>query len=148
MSTSARRTLELAMSESAWTATVIGTDTQRGLARTFGWTCIHVNDSRKEVVDRRTGEAKLVGDKDAAGLPDWRLLRDRSIDVELKKQRGKLTTRQREILALIWHAGCEAYVWQPSDYGEAAYVLSTRDWNAHRGRAASRLNLERHGVLK
>jgi hypothetical protein len=144
--TAARRTLDLATSEAQWAATIIGTDKLRGLARTLGWTCIHVNDSRKEVVDPDTGERKLVGDKDAAGLPDWLLLRDRQIWIELKKEQGKLNDAQREILRRIFWAGGEAYVLRPSDYRTAEIALSVRQPGSI-GKTLSYKNLKREGVL-
>jgi hypothetical protein len=143
----ARRVLDLAMSEAQWAATVIGTDKLRGLARTLGWTCLHVSDSRKEVIGPGTGERKLVGDSDAAGLPDWLLLRDRQVWLELKKERGKLSVQQQNILWRIHKAGGEAYVLRPCDYSTALALLGVQHQDAATLLALSRDNLTREGVL-
>ena len=122
----ARHVLDQAMSEAAWTATVIGTERKPGLARTLGWTCLHVADSRKEVVVRRTGERRLVGDTEAAGLPDWLLIRDRVLFVELKRQKGKLRPAQTSVLGDLARAGAYVYVWRPSDWEAVQRVLTAR----------------------
>jgi hypothetical protein len=145
----ARRVLDQALTEDQWTATIIGTDTIPGLARTLGWVCLHHHDTRREVVNPRTGERTLIGDKDAAGLPDWLLIRDRLIWVELKAEGNGPNPEQRRILRLIFDAGGEAYVWRPSDYEEAERILLQRYgprwelalWDV------SQANLRRAGVL-
>jgi len=119
MAGGARQALDQAMSEADWQRTVVD------LARTLGWTTLHVADSRKEVVDRRTREHRLVGDCDASGLPDWLLIRDRVL-FELKRQDGHLSTRQREVLDALDEAGAEWFVWRPADYDEAIQVLAKR----------------------
>jgi hypothetical protein len=131
MTNPARRKIDLAMSEAEWTTTVIGTERDRGLARTLGWTCLHVNDSRREVVDR-LGNHQIVGDADAAGLPDWILLRERIVWVELKRERGTMRPTQTAIIAAIRKAGGEAYVWRPSDWPEVVLALTGR-WRGGRG---------------
>lgn len=116
----ARRTLDLAMSETLWQATVVD------LAIMLGWTCLHHNDSRREVVNQSTGERKLVGDRDAAGLPDWLFLRERIVFAELKREQGKTTPQQDAVIAAIRRAGGEAWVWRPSDWPEVVLALRGR----------------------
>lgn len=115
-----RQVLDQAMSEADWQSTIVD------LAQTLGWMALHVADSRKEVVNRRTRERHLVGDREAAGLPDWLLIRDRVLFVELKRQDGQLSIRQREVIAALDKAGAEWFVWRPSDYDEAVQVLTER----------------------
>jgi hypothetical protein len=151
MTPPARRVLDQALTEDQWAATLIGTDQTPGLARTLGWTCLHHHDSRREVTETRPDGCKvrrLVGDTDAAGLPDWLLLRERIVWVELKAQGKGPTPVQREVLRLIFAAGGEAYLWRPGDYAEAQRVLLTHDappkpyrWDV------SYPNLQRAGVL-
>lgn len=120
MTTPARALLNRAMSEAQWQATVID------LARTLGWACLHINDSRKEIVDHATHQRRLVGDRDAAGLPDWLLVRERVVWAELKRQTGVTSARQREVLGALERAGSEVYVWRPSDWPEVERVLRKR----------------------
>jgi hypothetical protein len=120
MAGAARQALDQAMGEADWQRTIVD------LARTLGWMALHVADSRKEVVDRRTRQRCLVGDRDAAGLPDWLFIRDRVLFVELKRQDGQLSARQREVLNALEEAGAEWFVWRPADYDEAIQVLTER----------------------
>ncbi len=115
-----RQALDQAMGEADWQRTVVD------LARTLGWLALHVADSRKEVMNHRTRERRLVGDRDAAGLPDWLLIRDRVLFVELKRQDGQLSARQCEVLDALDEAGAEWFVWRPADYHQAVQVLSER----------------------
>jgi len=103
MSTS-RRTLDLAMSEAQWQATVLD------LAKRLGWDWYHTHDSRRSL----------------PGFPDLVLLRERVIFAELKTMRGRLSNFQ-----LGWHrglrnAGAEVYVWRPSDWDEVEQTLRSR----------------------
>lgn len=121
MGSPARRALDAAISEADWSKTVID------LARTLGWLCLHIHDSRKEVVGR-DGTRQLVGDRDAAGLLDWLLIRDRVIFLELKTSKGRLRPAQTEVFEALLDAGAEAYIWRPEHFDEAVRVLTDRVW--------------------
>jgi hypothetical protein len=83
---------------------------KKGLANVLGWTHYHTLRSRGS----------------APGFPDRTLWRDRVIFVELKREGGKPSDRQREILTGIARAGGECYLWRPSDLDEIATVLAKR----------------------
>lgn len=123
----ARRTLDLAMSEAQWQATV--TD----LALTLHWIALHHHDSRRQVGTTRDGKPILVGDRDAAGMPDWLFIRERHFFAELKAEGSKPTARQQHILDGLRRAGAETYLWQPSDWPEVVTALTGR-WRGGRGR--------------
>ena len=53
------------------------------------------------------------------GLPDLMFLREgtgQMFWVEVKKEKGKLTERQKEVLEALEAADQEVYVWRPSDW--------------------------------
>lgn len=102
--TSARRTLDLAMSEAQWQATVLD------LAHTLSWLTYHTHDSRRSPF----------------GFPDLVMVRDRVIFAELKAQRGTLTDDQWSWLATLRSAGAEMYVWRPRDWDEVERTLTRR----------------------
>src|SRR5690606_33814887 len=56
-------------------------------------------------------------DRSPAGFPDCVIVtRDsRLIFAELKREGKQPTTAQREWLAALEEAGCEVYIWRPSD---------------------------------
>lgn len=56
-------------------------DTFLGAARINGWTCAHFRPARTEHGWRTAVQA------DGAGFPDWVLVRERVIFVELKRQK-------------------------------------------------------------
>jgi hypothetical protein len=99
--TTARRTLDLAMTEAQWQTVVLD------LARTLGWMTYHTHDSRRS----------------NPGFPDLVLVRDRVIFAELKTERGKLTDDQWSWLATLRAAGAEMWVWRPSDYPSVERIL-------------------------
>jgi hypothetical protein len=83
------------------------------LAQQLGWRVYHTHDSRRS----------------AEGFPDLVLVRDRVVFAELKREPRvavPVTAEQREWLAAIDGAGCEAYLWRPSDLDDVARVLSRR----------------------
>jgi VRR-NUC domain len=95
------------------------------LAERLGWRVSHFNDSRREVVDRRSGERKLVGDKSAKGFPDLVMARaPRLVIAELKAEKGKLSSSQEEWLEdLRAIPGVEVYVWYPYAWDVVERVL-------------------------
>jgi len=106
--------------------------------RLRGWIIRHVSDSRKEVVDKR-GNHSLVGDTDAADVPDWLLVRRAAANrtgrvafVELKgwQRRGKywregeLSLGQAAFIEEIRAAGGEAHAFWPEDRAEIERLFS------------------------
>lgn len=84
----------LSASEAEWQSFVIG------YAKLRGWWVMHI--------------LRPIGTQ--AGWPDLTLLRGReAIFAELKKEGGKLTQIQREVLSRLEVAGQRVYVWRPSD---------------------------------
>lgn len=74
----------------------------RELAEAKGWLVAHFSDSRREVVNRRTGERRLVGDSGAKGFPDLVMARrGRIVFVELKASKGRLSSEQKEWLVAL-----------------------------------------------
>lgn len=108
MVTTARRTLDLAMSETQWQATVID------LARTLGWDYYHTHDSRRS----------------PAGFPDLLLVRDRIIFAELKSQVGRVYMAQDLWLNRLRQGGAEVYLWRPSHWPEVQQILTRREGRA------------------
>lgn len=100
------------------------------LARLFGWRVMHVNDSRREVVDRRRGISFLVGDEDAKGWPDLVLAHPRWHVVavrELKTNKGRVDPKQREWVELLTACGIDAAIWRPRHWDELIVpFLTTR----------------------
>ncbi len=99
---SARRVLDLAMSETYWQ------DLVRDLARTLGYITYHTHDSKRS----------------NSGFPDLVLVgRKQVIFAELKAEHGKLTQAQALWQAAVLGAGAKAYVCRPSDYPEVEQLL-------------------------
>jgi hypothetical protein len=112
-------------------------------AEYHGWRTAHFNDSRREVVDRRTGERKLIGDKDAKGFPDRIFARKgRIVIAELKAEKGRLSGEQKEWLEALGSPGGDpdpvgvlalelrglfprvwVACWRPSQWSEIEQVL-------------------------
>jgi hypothetical protein len=122
MTTAARRQIDLAMSETDWQTTV--TD----LALTLHWLALHHHDSRRQVGTTLDGRPILVGDKDAAGLPDWLFIRERLFFAELKAEGKEPSAAQRQVLDALRKADAEVYVWHPSDWPEVQVALTGRRW--------------------
>jgi hypothetical protein len=103
------------------------------LAVRYGWMVAHFGDSRREVVDRRTGERKLIGDRQASGYPDLTLVRDgRLILAELKSQDGRVRPEQERWLFQLsqLEETCgeyvEVHVWRPRDWPQIENALKRR----------------------
>lgn len=70
-------------------------------ARLNGWMHYHTHDSRRS----------------PEGFPDLVLVRPPEIVyVELKSEKGKLTTRQQVWIGALEACGQETFVWRPSDW--------------------------------
>jgi hypothetical protein len=68
-------------------------------AHCLGWRTAHWHDSRREVT-RASGQRLVIGDKDSTGFPDIvAVRRGRLLIAELKSERGRLSTAQKEWLA-------------------------------------------------
>ena len=93
--------------EKEWDAFLFGAG--KGVATTLGWVSYHTLRSKGS----------------AAGFPDRIAWRDRLIAVELKTETNTPSERQVAFLSGMAAAGCECYLWRPSDYSEACNVLGT-----------------------
>jgi hypothetical protein len=107
------------LSEADWQTQVLE------LAALYRWTVLHVGDARREVVDHDGGR-HLVGDAQAAGLPDLLLIRDRILWRELKTDRGPIRPAQRRILEQLRAAGADAGIWRPRDVDRVVAELRRR----------------------
>ena len=58
-----------------------------------------------------------------AGELDLRLVRERVVWAELKRESGKTTKKQEEAITTLRVAGQEVYVWRPSSWIEIEQVL-------------------------
>lgn len=96
--------------EHDFTEQVIGTKARPGIVRVLGWEQYHVFYSKRS----------------AKGWPDWMLVRDRLVALELKTMQGKVSAEQKQWIAKLLAAGVEAYVIRPSDLDDLACVLAAR----------------------
>lgn len=92
------------LTEKEWAAQVVE------LAQLLGWSRYHTYRSTKS----------------PAGWPDEALVRDRLVLAELKRQDGRLSTRQIDWLNKLAAADVEVYLWKPDDLDEIATVLDKR----------------------
>lgn len=92
-----------------------------GLATLYRWRVAHFNDSRRQV---RPGV--FVGDKDAAGVPDLLISRERAVFAELKQDGGRPSVVQVAWLDALVRARVECYLWTPADLQEIQKTLARR----------------------
>jgi hypothetical protein len=85
------------------------------LARMSGWQVFAIPDSRRATM---------------AGYPDltmFRAMDRRIIFAELKREKGRLSLAQDEVLGqlkeIARNGGCEVYVWRPSDWPDIVKSL-------------------------
>lgn len=117
--------------EAEWTTQIVGTQRSPGLARQLGWWPYHTLRSKGS----------------QPGYPDWTLLRERHVYLELKTEarESKLSDAQRDVARRLVKAGCELYVARPTDLDDLTLVLGARrpvgrDWpRAEVAEAAARL---------
>lgn len=106
------------LSEKEFTQMVVGTNSNPGVARTFGYRVYHTLRSKGS----------------QPGFPDWTLARDRIVFLELKTEIGRVSPAQREWLDALNTAGVEAYVVRPRHFDEIVCVLRARGplgtWNS------------------
>lgn len=86
-------------------------ETKKGLATMTGWTLVYHT---------------YRSPRSPAGFPDWVLVRERVIYVELKREKGKPSAEQVVWLDGLARAGAEVYLWKPSDLAEIGTILSRR----------------------
>ena len=127
--TTARETIDAAMTEAEWQAQITGWAEKRG------WWWRHVPDSRR--VNAHWPDLELVRVKDGNGRPlPWQFVTDliRDVDaslfdvqfafIEVKRQSGKPTPGQETMIALLdLLPGVWAMVARPSDWPEVEQRL-------------------------
>lgn len=99
------------LTEKDWQQQLVGTKGNPGVARTLGWRCYHTLRSRGS----------------EPGYPDWTLVRERVVFLELKTEAGKVSPAQKVWLSALMNAGAEVYIARPFDLDQIGRVL------AHRG---------------
>jgi len=99
------------LTEKEWSDQLVGTAGKPGLARTLGWgPCYHTLRSKGS----------------ASGFPDWVLVRERVVYLELKTETGKVSEAQTEWIRVLYEADAEVWVVRPSHLEEIAKVLAAR----------------------
>jgi len=106
------------MSEKEWSDQLVGTAGKPGLARQLGW---------------HTAYHTLRSKGSASGFPDWVLVRERVVFLELKTETGKVSEAQAEWIAKLFLAGAEVYVVRPRHLEEIATVLQFRGQSSELG---------------
>lgn len=100
------------LTEKEWSDQLVGTEGKPGLARTLGWgPCYHTLRSKGSV----------------SGFPDWVLVRERVVFLELKTETGKVSDSQRVWIQAMHRGGAEVYVVRPRHLEEIAAVLTYRN---------------------
>lgn len=122
------------LDEKDFTALVIGTPSHPGVARHFHWKPYHTLRSKGS----------------QPGFPDWTLVRDRIVFLELKTETGKVSDHQIGWLAALFEAGVEAYVVRPRHFDQITCVLRAKGpphtWpvEARQARGALLVELDRY----
>lgn len=99
------------LSEKEWSQQLVGTPAKPGLARTLGWTtCYHTLRSKGS----------------ASGFPDWVIVRERVIFLELKKEKGHVSDAQAHWVKKLFHADAEVYIVRPRHLEEIGHVLQRK----------------------
>lgn len=80
------------------------------LARTLGFRLYHTFDSRRS----------------QPGFPDLIALRERPVALELKREKGDPTDKQREWIRALTKAGVEVYIARPRHLDQLGLILSAR----------------------
>ena len=123
-----------AMDEKEFTQLVVGTNSNPGVARIFGYRVYHTLRSKGS----------------QPGFPDWTLARERVVFLELKTETGKVSDSQKEWLTALNHAAVEAYVVRPHLFDAITVVLRAKGpvgtWGAdvREARGALLLELDKH----
>jgi hypothetical protein len=83
-----------------------------------GWRVAHFRPARTATGWRTPVQA------DGAGFPDLIAVRaDRIVSIEVKAERGRVSSEQDDWLAALTEAGVKCYVAYPADWDEIAEVL-------------------------
>ncbi len=99
------------------------------LLRLLGYRCYHTHDSRRS----------------QPGFPDLVAIRDRVVYLELKREEGVVSEKQREWIAALHRAGAEVYVARPRHFDHLAAVLGPRGTVKYgEARGHLLLELDRH----
>lgn len=94
---------------------VVGSKSKPGLARMLGWSAYHT----------------LRSQGSEPGFPDWCLVRERVLWIELKREKGVLSDAQVRWLRALRKARAEVYVVRPRHLEAIAKVLQLRLAPAH-----------------
>lgn len=89
---------------------IVGSKTKPGLARMLGWKAYHT----------------LRSQGSESGYPDWTLIRERVVWLELKREKGVVSDTQAEWITALLKAGAEVYVVRPRHLEAIAHVLQHR----------------------
>lgn len=90
------------------------------LAKILSWKTMHV---RRSIASYNKGWTTATSVK---GWPDavmWSEAQQRLIFVEFKKESGRLTVEQKDVIRSLLAAGQEVFVWRPSQLEEIKNVL-------------------------
>ena len=100
----------------------------------LGWLAYHTFDSRRS----------------PAGFPDWVLVRERIIYLELKREKKAPTDKQKVWLKRLLAAGAEVYVPQPHHLEQLALILACRGdpWSKAMGPALEAAALMRAELVE
>ena len=112
------------LSETAWQQQV------EQLAAMLGWCWMHVTPARVPGRTITPTALNLDGVGTSRGWPDhtfWHPAWGRVIYVEFKKEKGKTTPEQDRVHASLRAAGCEVFVWRPSDLPDVQVELRLRE---------------------
>jgi hypothetical protein len=97
--------------EHQFTEQVIGTKNKPGIARQVGFRVYHTYRSKRS----------------EPGWPDWALVRERFITLELKTSSGKVSDAQKAWGRDLISGGVEFYIPRPADLDLLALILSSRE---------------------
>lgn len=109
------------MSEDELLTVILGTKKKPGLAPMYGWKSFHARPAQA-----KSGNWITPVQGDGKGFFDLVLVRDRILFVELKSQKGKLSTEQAMWQYAVASAMCnrvEVLVWRPSDLPQIQEIL-------------------------
>lgn len=91
------------------------------LAHILGWDVLHVRRS----IGNRAGKQAYQTTTSIKGWPDLFMWKPgRVVAAELKRQKGRLTEEQADVIRSLTAAGIQCEVWRPSDWDRIKEVLS------------------------
>jgi hypothetical protein len=92
------------------------------VAGIYGWSWMFVKPLRAAGGIWKTPTFGPLG----KGWPDTTYIRDRdgrTVYVEFKRETGELSPDQVRVIEYLGRAGCEVYVWRPSDFDRIVEAL-------------------------